>query len=125
VTCCLELASGGGDVLDLTTNNLSTFRSHVYLPMYKMAAIGPATAPGTYIQVCVYINEQGGFPHTTIVCNHLCESVCVCTCVAAAKQNTEEAIGIFTCKSCESAEGGGPYFRYSWLAVGEQSQLTS
>ena len=87
--------------------------------------LGPATAPGTYIQVCVYINEQGGFPHTTIVCNHLCESVCVCTCVAAAKQNTEEAIGIFTCKSCESAEGGGPYFRYSWLAVGEQSQLTS
>ena len=45
--------------------------------------------------------------------DNVCVCVCVCVCVLlqrvkprSRRQNTEEATGLLTCKSCECAEGG-------------------
>ena len=87
VTCYLELRIGSGDVLNPPQ---TTFLPSVVMCTFQCTKwqLGPATAPGTYRYVCTLTSKGDSLIQPTIVCNHLCESVCVCVRVLLQRSRT-------------------------------------
>ena len=80
MTCCLESRSGSGDVLNPPQTSFLPFVILCAFLIHKVTAESSNCSRYVRTYVCVYVNQQGGSPHTANHCIYypVCVRVCVC-----------------------------------------------